>query len=213
MLAGNAGQLLLCVDGPIEPVAFSNFSDSGSHSGINIYHASEEILEVFTEEVFSLLEVEALLGPIFRLIRLLKEIEIIDSIVNIVFNVRKGTSGLEYEEKDSKGVDISGGGVLAGTISDFGSSVVFGTLADDSLVLLGSEGKVKIGNFCLVIVANKDVVGLDVKMVDIVVVEVLNSVQELVEIGSDEFFILEKVSVVEDSIGKGSVLSEFHKND
>mmetsp|Transcript_99162 Transcript_99162/g.137736 ORF Transcript_99162/g.137736 Transcript_99162/m.137736 type:complete len:221 (+) Transcript_99162:575-1237(+) len=125
----------------------------------------------------------------------------------------KRTSGLKGEEKDAGGVDISGGSVSAVALGEFGGSVVLGALAHDLSVLLLDVSEIEVSDLELVVLADQDVLRLDVQMVDAVGVEVLQTLNELVEVSSDDLFHGEQLLVGQDDVSHGTVRSILHKDD
>lgn len=124
--------------------------------------------------------------------------------------MRKHTSGLKSEENNTSRVDISCFGILASSLDEFRRSVELGSSADNSSII-GKVRKVEISNLEVVIFTEQEVFELEVHMRNTIVVEVLQSFDQLSEVGSDEL-VINVLVVVHDEVKEVTVGSEFHNS-
>lgn len=182
-------------------------ADGSSFFGVQGDHSVEQIFKVLAEErVFLLLDF-AVLVPELVVLGIEKSSEV-DSTNSVIFSMGKHASGQEGEEDDTSRVDIGSLGVLASSLDDLRGSVEFGSSAQD-LGVIGEMGKIEIGNLEGEIATNQQVFELEIHVGNTGTVKVLNTIDQLSEIGSHQF-IIDILAVVHDEIKEIAVGGEFH---
>jgi len=140
--------------------------------------------------------------PKFSLILLHQTVQI-QCTNKLIFQIGK-IAQQKIKKNNTTAVNVSLYGVFALSNLEFGCSIVFGSSWPDENISLFIR-TIEICYFKLKVPPQKQILRLDIDMSDLISVEIINSIDELVEIGSNKLFgftenILER-KTVEVSIG------------
>jgi len=105
------------------------------------------------------------------------------------FGVREGAT-FQKEKNDAKGVNIGFSGVFASRMSDFRGSIISSAYCADIRSISSVNRRVKISNFEAVPLAKEYIFGLEIKVSNTHRVQVLDSIEYLVEDGSHKDFVI-----------------------
>ena len=136
------------------------------------------------------------------------KIKEVKTFVFLGFRVGEDSTGFEQEEDDTSRVDISSFSVSAGASNQLRRSVANCSLAQN-IFLAFSIGLVEIANFEVKVFANEKVIELEVQVGDSDGVDVFQTINKLMEIGTSKLFIKQD-SLGHDQIKEIAIRGQFH---
>jgi hypothetical protein len=191
----------------IVPVGSFDGFKSSSFFGVCFCHGDEEIFKVIVKKAgLFILDFAVLFEKPFGVIaEKLRELNASDSFG---FELRENALSFEGKEDDSSRKNVGSSSVVASSLHDFRSSVIFGAVANDDGII-SEMSHIKICDFQVEIVSDEEIIEFDVHMGNSVVMKVFKALDQLSKESSSELFI-HVLALLLEEVEEISILGIFH---